>query len=644
MMMNDNGLSNSREGLLIRNCQHLEYYKELSERTLELCDQSFIDTKKAIIQEFDTLIQYLNDRKIELLTQLAVELESHKQDLEKNRDKAQQLIESLEKRLRGSSGSRAHSPTNNGSSATPSSSVNGSGSLSPTITITSPQSSGGGSSSLSKASSAGSNLSASTPTILCKSTSSLDLMTDSGADAFLKMDQLAILKESIDIIEWKWVPEFQQLTTKTRVIATPKPLSPRQAGSSHGGYDVDDSCSNDGSLYDDSVSTSSSSNIKMSTASYQHGESRSSLCLGGNDQDSASSISLSASNSNSLHKSMSMENVSRRGGGVNGMGRWEREVNIYGKLGFEKRAHPEYRELSAMLPKQSYIYSIGGHLNGFDQYALERYDMKEGRWRTLKPLHQMDNDFTSHYDGRNSIYNFGGSLTPSKVTKYLIAEDRWEILSSEIPEGGRFLHSSVYDQKQFIYLLGGFPRSNSVLRFNLVTEEFTKLSSMKSLWKMSTVYDATTNSIYTIGGCNISGSSVNTFDRFDIDENRWVELSPLNHEMYSGGAIIDNNNGYIYVFGGFNSQNNETLNRVERYSIEHNKWEVVEPPIPQRMTFTNSTFFDGDHYVYLVGGHSPATKENISTVYRFNTITFEWDILTTFQHSRVKGSAIYISK
>eukprot|EP01133_Synstelium_polycarpum_P011967 gene11967-13959_t len=556
---------------LHRSSQHLEYYKELSERTLELCDHSFVQTKRDIIQEFDTLIGYLNDRKIELITQLAVELESHKQELEKNRDKAQHLMELVDRKIRVS----------NGSLSVPMGT--------PTLSASSPA------------------LGAAPPFSMGASplsTSFADLAKSDSVE-FLKMDQLSLLKESIDVIEWNWTPEFQKCLTRTRIVSTPRPLSP--------------------TMHNDEYDDQSDDSSEHAVADEQLGK----LNLQSRNESVDSFESGSASGKRSRRKSPQVR---------------EKEVNVFGKLDFYTKPHPEYRELNSLLPKQNYIFSVGGHVNGFDQYAMERYDFKEGTWRAMAPIHQMDNDFSSHFDGRNSIYNFGGSLTPAKVTRYSIIEDRWETLPIDIPEGGRFLHSSVYDTKQFIYLLGGFPRAAFVLKFNLVTHEFTKLASMRSLWKMASVYDPTSGSIYTIGGCNISGASVNYVDRYDIATDRWHEVAPLNHGMYSGGAVIDSSNGYIYVFGGYNSERGECMNRVERYSIEHNKWEVVEPSIPTAMIITNSAFFDGSHYVYLVGGSNPNTKENHSNVHRFNIVTFEWEMVTTFQHHRLKGSAVFVSK
>eukprot|EP01132_Coremiostelium_polycephalum_P001378 gene1378-1741_t len=547
--------------ILLKNIQQLEQYKELSELTLEQCDESFVQTKRLIIQDFDTLMGYLNERKIELLTQLAVELESHKQDLERNRDKAKSLIEMFDRKLK----------INNGEPV---------GSLSK---------SGGYK--------------------LTSSISSGNLQISRSNDDFVihpKTDQMSILKEEISVIEWDWQGEFQPVTTKSKVIKSPRPLSPyieSHPNPNNSGSDLED----------------------------QNGS------INETTEDSVSNSSISSSSNSSFKKSISSHNIIAE----------EKELYVFGKLEFKTKSNEEYKELNSNLPVQNYIYSIGGKLNGFDQYSMEKYDFKEGAWRSVAPINVMDNDFTSHYDGRNHIYTFGGSLSPTRIMRYDILEDRWESLQqqTEIPEGGRFLHSSVFDNKQFIYLIGGFPRSTHILKFNIITLEFTKLTTTKNLWNISTIYNDNSNSIYLIGGCNISRQSVDIFERYDIEEDRCYELPPLLTPMYNGGAVYDYVNGFIYVFGGFNSQKNECLNRVERFNIQQNKWEYVEPCMPVRMTITNSCFFDGNQSVYIVGGYNPSTKEYIDTVFKFNLTTFEWESLPNYQHSKQKGgSSVYISK
>ncbi|KAF2069655.1 hypothetical protein CYY_009031 [Polysphondylium violaceum] len=549
----------------------LECYKELSEQTLEQCDESFIQCKKKIIQDFDTLINYLNDRKVEILTQLAIELESHKQELETNRDRATILVDQLNRKINGLDNKSDHPhPLTHSNSMS-----NLSGVLSP----------------------------------LKKSTS-------------FQTDHLQVLKESISVIEWDWCGEFQSQTTTTKIIKSPKPVSTFVCNLLN--IHEEEGNGNGGSVYNDDLESKTSISIEDSNGGGGGG----------------SSITTSSS---SLLSYLSKQN----NGGVGN----EKEVNVFGKLEFKVVENPEYKKLNSELPEKKFIFSIGGKLNGFDQYAMEKYDFKENIWRSLEPIASMDNDFTCNYDGKNHIYLFGGSLSPTRAIKYNILENQWEKLFStcdnEIPEGGRFLHSSVFDQKQFIYLIGGFPRSTCILKFNLFTEQFSRQSSQtKSLWNISTIYESKSNSIYLVGGCNISRQSVNNFERYDVEQDKFYALEPLPMALYSTGSVLDEKNGHIYVFGGFNSQSNQCVSHVYRYDIKHNQWQKLDAEIPKQITISNSCLYDNDQFIYIVGGYHCVTKEFTENVYRFNIKSLEFDTtIPPYLHSKLKGGcSLFISK
>ncbi|GAM20393.1 hypothetical protein SAMD00019534_035680 [Acytostelium subglobosum LB1] len=560
------------------------------------------------MQDFDALINSLNDRKMEMLTQLAVELESHKQMLEKNRDRAQQMIEDLDRRIKQKQHQPQTSPKAIG--------------LSPSLS----------SSQLIQSSSA--TLS-SVPSIkISKSTSSL-CFTGDNADShgkYLKLDHMALLKESIDVISWIWTGEFQGVAPIVVNNSNSRPSSkaPRVP------VDEEVETFQSPDVVEDSATPTQD---KPPKCTLNGSPMKSSGGEGGSKGSSSGSSSGSTcSESTSLGSSSCFM---RHSGGID---KKKQPLPVFGQLKFTTSQQAEYQELNAQLPRQWSIYSIGGSLHEFDKYAVEKYDFQEDQWLPMCPLHQMDNDFTSTYDGRNSIYNFGGSLAPTKITRYDINEDRWETIETEIPGGGRYLHASVYDNNNFIYLLSGFPRSTALLRFNLVTKQFNKLATMKSLWKQAAVYDQHSNKIYAIGGCNMSGESVCSVDRYDVETDSWQEMAPLQTGAYSAGAAIDSENGYIYVFGGFSSQQNKCLNRIERYSIEHNKWDTLDIVMPTAMILTNACFFDGSHHVYLVGGTNPTTKESFSNLYQFDIVTFRWDTLLNFQYKRLKGASVFVRK
>ncbi|KAN0018461.1 hypothetical protein ACTFIU_011079 [Dictyostelium citrinum] len=624
--------------------EKLSIYKDISEQTLERCDESFIETKKKICQDFDTIINYLTDRKIELLQQLGEELESHKQQIESNRDKSMMLIEQLNKKMNSLSSSPLKFDINGGGF-----------------------SGGGGGGGLSHSTSYSGNLSnylsassgfASSP--LNYSTSSLMVTNSSNSNSVImsplkkstsfQTDYLQVLKESISYIEWDWQDEFQEnSTTNTKIIKQPKPIS---------------SIASD-LILNSSFKSFDDLNIKFQEFSNNNDKDDNDNDDNNNQDDFSENNNNNNNNNNNTNK----------------------KLKIFGKLKFKIIETLEYKRLNSNLEDTKCIYSIGGKFkDGFDQYSIEKFDFKEGLWRSLQSIPSiMDNDFTGNFDGKNHIYLFGGSLQPTRILKYNLLEDQWEKIENnsdnndnnnnsnnnniEIPENGRFLHCSVFDGKQNIYLIGGFPRSTSILKFNIITEQFSKQSksttSSRNLWSMGAIYKEDNNSIYLVGGCNITRQSVDTLERYDIDNDRFIPLSPLPVSCYGAGVFFDDQEHYIYVLGGYNSKENKCLSIIQRYDLLENSWSVLTDDVnhqnlllPKPMMINgNSIIFDpSKRIIHILGGYNNVTKESIDDIYTLdisnilddnhsNKINWQVNIIPQFKNSKFKGgTSILIQK
>lgn len=113
----------------------------------------------------------------------------------------------------------------------------------------------------------------------------------------------------------------------------------------------------------------------------------------------------------------------------------------------------------------------------------------------------------------------------------------------------------------------------------------------------------------------------NKFQVYDLATKSWSELAPRLHKCH--GFQIVGHGKYIYAFGGFaysaaHTPKWKSLDVIERYDIELNKWEIVGK-MPRRRS-SNVSIKVGDK-VYLMGGWDSTPK-------------FEDDIDGTF-HSEV---------
>ncbi len=80
--------------------------------------------------------------------------------------------------------------------------------------------------------------------------------------------------------------------------------------------------------------------------------------------------------------------------------------------------------------------------------------------------------------------------------------------------------------------------------------------------------------IFAISGM-ISTQSVDSFttkcEKYSISEDKWTAI---NECLYPGvqASVCAFDDRYIYKFGGYSNHEAVQLNRIERYSLEHDCW------------------------------------------------------------------------
>ena len=79
------------------------------------------------------------------------------------------------------------------------------------------------------------------------------------------------------------------------------------------------------------------------------------------------------------------------------------------------------------------------------------------------------------------------------------------------------------------------------------------------------------DSIYSIGGWD--GSQWNRAERYDIETDQWISISPINQARSSHASVSIGES--IFVLGGW--YGNSTLSGVEMYDTQSNKWMEITP-------------------------------------------------------------------
>ena len=293
----------------------------------------------------------------------------------------------------------------------------------------------------------------------------------------------------------------------------------------------------------------------------------------------------------------------------------------------------------------SSIYVIGGFCNQ-SLPSIERYDLDTQCWNTVDTLLETPRTKFGAFEHNDWIYIIGGknadgqristseilTITGQKLTKN--QTDFKPALSTCKSGFGTIKLDST------VYIIGGNDGkvTDTVCCIHLPSSTTTQCPSMHSTRDELAVITNNIDTVYAIGGYG-SGKKIclSACEKYNINSKKWscmphmniprralaaayydervyvvggydgteylgsVEvynngtwtlLSPMTYPRCTHTATLvtlpspDNNTTktYIYVTGGFNSQ---PLNKVERYDIQNDTWEVIQPM--QNSRFMHST-------------------------------------------------------
>lgn len=105
------------------------------------------------------------------------------------------------------------------------------------------------------------------------------------------------------------------------------------------------------------------------------------------------------------------------------------------------------------------------------------------------------------------------------------------------------------------------------------------------------------SSIYVFGGQDGS-EDLKMCEKYSVAENVWRPIQPMNEARNGSSCVILDK--AIFVFGG-NSQQKNSLDSVERYSIEYDCWERMR--IRLKSPLQDSLAFNlGGYRVLILGG------------------------------------------
>lgn len=260
------------------------------------------------------------------------------------------------------------------------------------------------------------------------------------------------------------------------------------------------------------------------------------------------------------------------------------------------------------------IYAIGGWLR-HPLSTVEVYHPATDTWQKQANMPTARVRLsTSAVNGK--IYAFGGvtngSVTLSAVEAFDPATNSWE-RKAKMPVPMGAMSTSAVNGK--IYVIGGYDKPkrvaySTVFAYDPAADTWTKKAKMPTArGSLSTIVFK--GKIYAFGGFDpgkfnpinpaARGRVLDTVEIYDPETNRWAtgRKMPEAKGVFGIGVV----NEKIYIIGGANSFNNDTISRVDIYDPNRDTWTVGKAT---RMPTERSNVWAGkvDGKLYIFGGYS----------------------------------------
>jgi len=120
---------------------------------------------------------------------------------------------------------------------------------------------------------------------------------------------------------------------------------------------------------------------------------------------------------------------------------------------------------------------------------------------------------------------------------------------------------------------------------------------------------------------------------FDMEDKKWKFLSFMNIEREIF-AYCQINNRYIYVFGGFNVNH---LDSIERYDILNDKWQLMNFKMKRPMQNSTAVTINSEK-IALVGGYNGSLHKSVEIL---NLVDKSWTTLEFMELARRKSHVYY---
>ena len=231
---------------------------------------------------------------------------------------------------------------------------------------------------------------------------------------------------------------------------------------------------------------------------------------------------------------------------------------------------PRNIEYSLMVAHNGTILLSGGRNN--EKQCLQ---LNHGTWKDHSTLNEK-RVWHSAVTTQAATFIFGGGY--SKTTYEYLSKDstQWLMGKNEIPGGFSEGYAIAVKSDQEIWLIGGAGTKKRILSFNVESHTFQVLPFQLNVGRLRhrCAFIPNINKIMITGGYN--GGSLDSTEVLDIEDGSVTMGRPINSKRDDHGMSVVTINGEnkLAVLGGSSGSN--TLDSVELYNTETEKWEIMK--------------------------------------------------------------------
>ena len=222
-----------------------------------------------------------------------------------------------------------------------------------------------------------------------------------------------------------------------------------------------------------------------------------------------------------------------------------------------------------------FIYVIGGfsRTGSATTDAVERYDTRSNRWRTVRPMPAaLNHSQAAAHRGR--LYVFGGYTARSGLSgesaalfRYDPGSDRWSRLRAAPTARGAHAMGVIGDR---LYVVGGVGDGRALDSLEIFDFRARRWSRGPSLPTAREHLAATVAGgyLYALAGRVAGQGNLAVAERYNPRRRRWKRLPAMTKPR--GGIAAATVGGRIVVFGGEEAAG--TIREVEQYDPDRRRW------------------------------------------------------------------------